>query len=150
MLESIWYRNFTWSGQNLQKIVKSVPVLGAEPNWNKIHNVFWIRSISGKIMVSNVFLHGNGVVRGILAFWDFWVMLVPKTHSIYVRVRTVIISLNSNEMFHFFKSIFLQMTLLLKRCRFVDSCKNFICFIIHTAAIAENNLGVTILHCNLR
>ena len=58
MLENIWYYHFTWSGPNSQEIVNLFQFSSGPPgthNSNEIHNFLWIRSTSGKMMMSYVF-----------------------------------------------------------------------------------------------
>ena len=50
-----WYYNFTWRGLNSQEIVNSFQFSSRTHSWNKIHNFLWIRSTSGKMMMSYVF-----------------------------------------------------------------------------------------------
>ena len=56
MLENI-YHNFTENGPNSQEIMNFVSIVGSrvpELNWNKVHNFLWIRSTSGRIMISYI------------------------------------------------------------------------------------------------
>ena len=46
-------------------------------NWSQIYNFFWIRSTSGKIMISSVSWHGNGKIQSELSD-NFQVKLVAK------------------------------------------------------------------------
>ena len=39
--------------------------------WNEIHNILWIQSTFGKMMISHVFQHEKRGIYGIWAFWHF-------------------------------------------------------------------------------
>ena len=83
MLENTWYHNFTWSWPNSQEIVNFVPIYFGFPgthNWNIIHNFLWIRSTSGKLMISYVSSMKMEDYMEIV-FWHFSRKISPCTQG---------------------------------------------------------------------
>ena len=71
----------------------------------QIHNFLWIRSTSGKMMISFVFWHQNGRMHGIWAFWYFLSKTVRQkysawilgTHFIHMKVRNTFFNLHKTH-----------------------------------------------------
>ena len=61
-----------WTGLTRYcKFCSNCESLRIQTNLVKIHNILWIRSTLGKIMIWYIFYHNNGEINEISAFWYF-------------------------------------------------------------------------------
>ena len=69
---------------------------GSELSWKKVQNFLRVWSTSSEIMISFSFQHENGVIHGILTFWDFSskIGLQKHTHFMQMKVNCLINFLN--------------------------------------------------------